>query len=581
MISGWQAHTQPGFRPRWVTRDEAASAKWDNFTRTLLDEPVGFETPPPQPVRAMAEWEELQALAITWTQFPQILREIVRHAKEEVTVLIIVKDAAEEASAINYLQAGNVTLDNVEFIHAPYNRIWMRDYGPNCVYANNVEDLYFIDWIYNRINRPLDNLIPGVIGDYLNIPVYQTTEAPDDLVHTGGNYMSDGLGTAFSSNLILEENAPGNEFDAGPHDEAAINAIMKSYMGIERYIKMEKLPYDVIHHIDMHMKLLDEETILMGEYPVGIADGPQIEANLEYVTSHFKSTYDTPYRVVRILQPPDGNQYPNNGGDYRTYTNSVFVNKTILVPTYEQKYDTTALRIYRENFPGYKVVGINCNAMIGSLGALHCITKEVGVHDPLRIVHQRHRDVLDNDQHGDYEINARIEHRTGIASALVYFTTDTLSGYSFLPMTLTDSVANEYTAYLPHQPNGEHIYYYIQATANSGKNQVRPLPAPAGYYRFRVDGVSAAGETATASLSAIYPNPASAMTVIPVRSKTRQEAVLSVSDVWGKTIETVFSGQIPAGESKHFLDADRFTPGAYFVKLQTNTGVLTQKLIVK
>ena len=38
-------------------------------------------------------------------------------------------------------------------------------------------------------------------------------------------------------------------------------------MGIQTYILMETLPYDGIHHIDMHMKLLDEETILMAEYP--------------------------------------------------------------------------------------------------------------------------------------------------------------------------------------------------------------------------------------------------------------------------------------------------------------------------
>lgn len=36
-------------------------------------------------------------------------------------------------------------------------------------------------------------------------------------------------------------------------------------MGIERYIKMQTLPYDGIHHIDMHMKLLDEETLLVGQ----------------------------------------------------------------------------------------------------------------------------------------------------------------------------------------------------------------------------------------------------------------------------------------------------------------------------
>ena len=45
--------------------------------------------------------------------------------------------------------------------------------------------------------------------------------------------------------------------------------------------------YDGIHHIDMHMKLLDESTLLVSEYPTGVADGPQIEANLQYVLSNF------------------------------------------------------------------------------------------------------------------------------------------------------------------------------------------------------------------------------------------------------------------------------------------------------
>jgi agmatine/peptidylarginine deiminase len=84
--------------------------------------------------------------------------------------------------------------------------------------------------------------------------------------------------------------------------------------------------------------------------------------------------------------PPAANgQYPNTNGDYRTYTNSVFVNKTIIVPFYEEKYDTIARRIYENLLPGYNVVGIDCNKIIPSLGAIHCITKEVGVLDPLMI----------------------------------------------------------------------------------------------------------------------------------------------------------------------------------------------------
>jgi agmatine deiminase len=38
---------------------------------------------------------------------------------------------------------------------------------------------------------------------------------------------------------------------------------------------------------------------------------------------------------------------------YRTYTNAVFVNNTIIFPTYREEYDTTAYRIWGEICPGY------------------------------------------------------------------------------------------------------------------------------------------------------------------------------------------------------------------------------------
>ena len=107
-----------------------------------------------------------------------------------------------------------------------------------------------------------------------------------------------------------------------------IDTIMKHFMGIEPFIKMPTLPYDGIHHIDMHMKLLDEETILVGEYPQGVADGPQIEANINYIKNNYTSAFGTPYRFIRIQMPPDAQgQYPDTWGDYRTYTNSIFINK--------------------------------------------------------------------------------------------------------------------------------------------------------------------------------------------------------------------------------------------------------------
>ncbi len=75
-------------------------------------------------------------------------------------------------------------------------------------------------------------------------------------------------------------------------------------MGVHTLIKMPTLPYDGIHHIDMHMKLLDESTIMVSEYPEGVADGPQINANMDYVLSNYTTRWGTPFDIVRIPSPP-------------------------------------------------------------------------------------------------------------------------------------------------------------------------------------------------------------------------------------------------------------------------------------
>nr|MDQ3015829.1 Ig-like domain-containing protein [Bacteroidota bacterium] len=151
-----------------------------------------------------------------------------------------------------------------------------------------------------------------------------------------------------------------------------------------------------------------------------------------------------------------------------------------------EQYDTTALRIYRENLPGYNVVGINCNNIIGSLGAIHCITKSVGVQDPLLIAHARRRDVSDTVQ--QYEVNAYIRHRTGVESTTLYYKSATDTDYVALPMYLSDTTGNIWTAIMPSFDAGTEVQYYIEATANNGMQQVRPIVAPEGYFRFNVTG---------------------------------------------------------------------------------------------
>ena len=527
-------------------------------------------------VRTLAEWEELQAVVITWAGYSSILTEIVRHAREECEVIIV---CSNDAVVKNTLGGAGVDWStNVSFIEDDFNSVWVRDYGPNSIYLNDVETLAFVDWIYNR-PRPKDDVIPETIADFLGIDNYCTTNVPTDLVHTGGNFMADGLGTAFSSRLVLDENGPQNNWGISNHSEEDVEQIMEDFMGITAYPKMVNLPYDAIHHIDMHMKLLDEERLLVGQYPEGVADGPQIEANIQFVLNNYTTPYGDPYEIIRIPMPPDNGAYPNvNWADYRTYANAIILNNTILVPTYEEQYDTTGLRIWEEAMPGYNIVGINCNQIIPASGALHCITKEVGVEQPLWITHKKVKTACTEEE---TEVTAQIKHTLGISSAVVHYSTDQVI---WSTSNMTNNADDTFTAMLPTFDPDTKVYYYLEAEASDGKTITRPMPGAEGAWSFLVEECTVGTEQLdnnSTTLETIFPNPAGAITCIPVENQFAAKGSIEMLDVFGRKVEVIFEGTIPAGESKYFINAADYAPGTYFISLKTENKIQNQKLVIK
>ncbi len=545
-------------------------------------------SPPPKPLRAMAEWEELQGVTIAWrtndsTDKQIILTQIVKAAQLEVMVYIICK-TSDIAAIKAKLQIANIDLDkNISFVQGNPNSIWIRDYGANPVYSNNTDSLMLVDWVYNRKNRMDDDTLSAVVAKALKVPVYSTLAKPLDLVHTGGNFMSDGLGTGFSSKLILTENDNNilsTEIPTTAKTETDIDKIMADFMGINRYIKMATLPYDGIHHIDMHLKLLDEETLLVGQYPNGVLDGPQIEKNIQYIQNNYKTPYGNPYKIVRILMPPKNGTY-SASNDYRTYANATFLNKTVIVPFYEQQYDTTALRIWQEALPGYNIVGINCNAIINSLGALHCITKEIGATNPIWITHEKMTDARASCSTDGYALKARVEHHQGIANVKAFYTTDLVAGFSQSVAMLPSAEPNQYEALLPTQPNGANVYYYIEAEGNDGKKINRPLPAPKAYWKFNVSKCTVANNELTdIQVQSLYPNPTTGQTTLSIYSSSYKNIRITLQDALGRYLETLFDGQPSLGTQNITFDVTHLPKGLYFVKMQGENGLLSMKKLV-
>ncbi len=553
--------------PKGLTPEEQNLISSYQFTGTHL-------TPPPSlPVRTAAQWEEVEYLLLRWTSnFQNIQRQIVEAAVDECKVIIVTQN---QSSVENYLTSNGIDLTNVEFLNAGSNSIWIRDYSANTVYTNDVGELAYIDWIYNR-PRPLDNVMPVAVADYLNLPLYVTDTAPADLVNTGGNFMSDGLGNAFASELILDENDAGNPYGVSPKTEAEIDQIVQDYMGINSYRKMETLPYDGIHHIDMHMKLLDEETILVSEYPDGVADGPQIIENINYITSTFQTPFGNDYEIKWIPAPPSsGGQYPDNGGAYRTYTNAIILNKSVLVPTYRPEVDAEALAIWEEAMPGYRIVPIDVDnsdePLINSSGAIHCITHTVGVADPLWIVHEKLREV---GTYSNIPVEAQIKHISGVAQAKVFWRQSDETTFQEVAMTHVSD--DNWLAELTVPADSEEIDYYIWAEANSGKSIARPMPAPEGYWTFNVLQMST-DEWATRSINGPYPNPAKDKVHFNLKNISGQVNV-TIHSVLGQKL---FESHLNEANGRITLNLNPAWKGVYLVVFEGEFGSVTRKLVVK
>jgi agmatine deiminase len=552
------------------------------YRDSRADDTRGISDPPAFPVRTMAEWEEIQSLCITWASFESILKQIVVAAKSECEVIIICES---QQDVIAYLQSslggGPIdNLDNITFIEGNFNSIWMRDYGAETMYMNDVDSLFLMDWIYNR-PRPADDQVPDLIGQTKNITVFESNTAPNDLVHTGGNFMADGFGTAFSSNLVIDENGAGGDFNQTVHTPAEVDGLLTTWMGIQpgRYVRMETLPYDGIHHIDMHMKLVDEERLLVGQFPNGISDGPQIEANLSLVLGGTNSVFGTPYKAIRIPMPPNTSEEYAPDASYRTYANNVFVNKTVIVPLYRTEYDTTALRILHETLPGYRIVGIDCDSggdnIISQSGAIHCITKGIGVADPLLIKHQPLSDTYDTQN--PYPVAAWMKHRSGIASATLFWSVDTAQAWNEVAM--IDAGADNWTASIPAQAVGTTVFYYVEGHAVNGKVLARPITAPDGWWKFRVlDINSAIVDPAGPQITEAFPNPCTSHLVITI-DHTRSEAVrVSLVDALGREAMVLNNGPL-YGDRRVLADVSGLAPGTYALVVDNGLGRSVQRIV--
>lgn len=78
-----------------------------------------------------------------------------------------------------------------------------------------------------------------------------------------------------------------------------------------------------------------------------------------------------------------------------------------------------------------------------------------------------------------------------------------------------------------------------------------------------------------------YPNPANGITCIPVSAKGETNANVYLSDVVGRKLMDIHTGNLPAGTTNYFINAANLPPGMYLITVETPRAKTTVKLMVR
>jgi agmatine/peptidylarginine deiminase len=268
-------------------------------------------------------------------------------------------------------------LDNSKIYYhvAPTNDTWARDFGPITTIEGGkfvMHDFQFNGWGL-KFSSCYDNLISrsiinaGIIsGEYKNNLGF-TLE--------GGSVESDGKGLMLTtSECLMSLNRNGDM------SKTEVEAYLSRELGLKKILWLDYgylAGDDTDSHIDTLVRLAPNDTIVY----VGCDD-----ENDEHYTALNKmkqqleefSTIDgAPFNLVELPLPKaiydeDGERLP------ATYANFLIMKNTVLMPSYNQpENDALAIERLQQAFPGYKIVAVDCNALIKQHGSLHCVTMQL------------------------------------------------------------------------------------------------------------------------------------------------------------------------------------------------------------
>ncbi|WP_276133162.1 agmatine deiminase family protein [Polluticoccus soli] len=549
----------------------------------------------PAGARYPGEFEESQAVLLAWvydyvppyavdvsSYYANAWGDMAAAIQDECSVWIRIEQGADSNTIKTFMANRGTPLTNYRFYVAAGDDFWIRDFGPLSFYHGSNDDLGFLDMNYYP-GRANDDVYPDFLANQLGITNVRTS-----LYAEGGNYITDGLGTSFHSDRIHKINTVDN-----PWTLQQVKDTVKRVWASNAVVTTPELKCDGgTGHNDMFMKLMDEQTFAIMEYPntVTATDYTTIQNVINQLIA-LKTPYNTAYRIFKLPMPTQDNgttlkTCSSIDGDARTFVNGTTVNKTYIMPSYSdgssgnQQGDQDAINIFKKNAPGYKVVPIDARGLTVLGGAIHCVNMQIPADNP---IHFWHPPVIDlQPKQDNYHIVSKITNRSGIATAKCLWRMKGAASWNTI--NLTDSSGywiGDISGTFNHP---DVVEYYLTATSNNGKTMTKPITAPSGgYYTFYLKWAASVYELDKDRNFVLnpLPNPTTGVFDIPVSFETEMHLEAQITDVFGKKINAADFGTRERGMNKLKIDITELPTGMYFIQVIANGQVADTKRIVK
>ena len=424
--------------------------------------------------RMPAEFE--QCAMVTMCYPNNMPLSVYKTISDDNQILLLCNPSGSGSSRINQakseLSSVGSNLDHFTFLDMDLDRddyYWCRDFSPFYVFREKT--LGIVDFTYNRSDRSEQNAVPGKLATYFGM-----SSSKMSLTHTGGNLMQDGRGTAFSDDLVIQENN---------HNESKVRSEMETYTGTNNYVITIDPQGDYIAHIDCWAKIVAPDKIIVAKLPQSDSrylDYEQVATEL----GNLDCIYGYKYRIYRVEEP--------GGETIAPYTNSLIANKHVYVPLGENStYNQKALQVYEDALPGYTVHGVqgynfNQDDCFLNTDALHCRTHEI---PDAKMLFIDSREVY----RGNVEYQSEYLIKTNVVSYAggnieqnVVKIKYSINNSAFITSQMSQYLdTTNYTFKFTGLNHGDDVRYYIEATDSLSNSSVDPTCGESDPHHFIVN----------------------------------------------------------------------------------------------